>query len=206
MQTGPMQVTEPHTPNLRTSSRIRTNKIESYDEREAREMQEIAKKPFQATEFDEKIKQSNGELGVSRVQRKPLTKPESPKFATDSRVGRRSSIGVLSETEEAAKRYKFKALAVGEGVPEYRVPPVEKKKLTTFKPFNLSTSKRVAMQKNKATRSPEQQYKPFKAQPAPSFKSTTKPKQEKKELTVPQSPQLLGTKIINGKASTTRKN
>ena len=57
MQTGPMQVTEPHTPNLRTSSRIRTNKIESYDEREAREMQEI-QKPFQATEFDEKIKKA----------------------------------------------------------------------------------------------------------------------------------------------------
>ena len=196
MQTGPMQVTEPHTPNLRTSSRIRTNKIESYDEREAREMQEIAKKPFQATEFDEKIKQSNGELGVSRVQRKPLTKPESPKFATDSRVGRRSSIGISSEMEEAAKRYKFKALAVGEGVPEYRVPPVEKKKLTTFKPFNLSTSKRVAMHKKNTKQQdpPEQQYKPFKARPAPSFKSTTKPKQEKKELTVPQSPQLLGAR------------
>ena len=129
MQTGTVQVTEPHTPKLRTSSRIRASKIESHDEREAREMEEIAKKPFQATEFDEKIKQSNGELGVSRVQRKPLTKPESPKFATDSRVGRRSSIGISSETEEAAKRYKFKALAVGEGVPEYRVPPVEKKEV-----------------------------------------------------------------------------
>ena len=191
--TGPKEVTEPHTPRFQTSSRVRQNEhIESRDEREAREMAEIAAKPFKASKFDEKIKESNGELGISRVQRKPLTKPESPKFATDSRIGRRSSITAGADKKEST--HTFKALAVGEGVPEYNAPFVEKKKLTEFKPFNLSTNKRATShQTNEKRKDPASKYKPFKARPMPSVQTAHMPKVEKKELTIPQSPQLLGT-------------
>jgi hypothetical protein len=192
--TGPKEVTEPHTPRFQTSSRVRQNEhVESHDEREAREMAEIAAHPFKATKFDEKIKESNGELGVSRVQRKPLTKPESPKFATDSRVNRRNSLNCINTVPE--KTRVFKALAVGEGVPEYHAPPVQKKKLTEFKPFNLSTDKRAAAHQTVAiTEKSPSKYKPFKARPMPSVQTAPVPKVKKKELTIPQSPQLLGVK------------
>ena len=187
-------LTEPHTPKLSTTTRSRETHIESFEEREAREMAEM--KPFKAQEFNQQIKNSIGELGVVKVARKKPTMPMSPKFQTDERISRRHSISGAAAKDRSPGSHQFRAKKVGEGVPNYVAVPVDKRPLTQFKPFNFSTETRAREQPRSPDKKSESPTKaePFKARPIPSTldNPSAMPQVQKKKLTVPVAPALKG--------------
>ena len=187
----PKQLTEPKAPTFATDARAATHPTpKSTDEIEMEQMKQFHDKPFKAKGVDPRVMNSAGDLGVPRLEKKPLTQCESPKFRVDKRasIGRASTASNLnSETHFKP----FKAREIGEGVTQgfaasssYTGP----KAPTQFAPFSLSTSKRLTK-----VQDDEPKYKPFKARPAPI--STSAPKlapqmAHVKELTKPMTPPL----------------
>ena len=89
-----MKLTQPSEPVLSTSSRagVRSSGIMTREEEEEKEFEEMKKFQFKALPLDPRVLQSCGEMGVPRVDKKPVTQPHAPVFKTDCRAGRRSSV------------------------------------------------------------------------------------------------------------------
>ncbi len=71
---------------------VRTSGVMTREEEEEREVEEMKRHQFKALPLDPRVLQSCGEMGVPRVDKKPVTQPQAPVFKTDSRAGRRPSV------------------------------------------------------------------------------------------------------------------
>jgi targeting protein for Xklp2 len=89
-----LKLTQPSEPTLSTSTRanVRVSGVMTREEEEDKEVEEMKKYRFKALPLDPRVLQSCGEMGVPRVDKKPVTQPQAPVFQTDGRAGRRPSV------------------------------------------------------------------------------------------------------------------
>ena len=126
-----------------------------------------------------------------------LTGPFSPPQLSTGGRSRKCTIVTREERElEELKNYQpFKARPVNRKIMascggEYGVPRVEKRKITTFKEFKLSSSNKATSRKSISV--PKKKYAPFKAKPfnPKIFKTPPKIQKAATPLTKPVSPNL----------------
>jgi hypothetical protein len=129
------KLTEAHSPLLHTKQRGQTTHKEralSYDERLEAEMAEIGKHTFKALVLDRRIFESNGELGVPKVEAKPLTVPQEFRLELEKKRAALHKSAVHEQEEES--EHLFKALPlpafIKEPVKQLATPPSKK----NFKP------------------------------------------------------------------------
>eukprot|EP00762_Andalucia_godoyi_P007307 ANDGO_01518.mRNA.1 Targeting protein for Xklp2 homolog len=184
-ESGPLRVTEPKPFQFASEDRKRPV---AYAGREKLEEEELSKMPkFKAIPLNEKVLQSAGDLGVPRVEKRPVTIPLSPKLATELRSARILEREAVDFPKE--EKFVFKAQPVSEtmltgasvaaaAAASKSVMP-EEKKLTIPKSPELATKSRFE-NKAKHVTEPEPEFK-FRARPVPVF--------EPFEV-VPSNPQL----------------
>ena len=179
---GPQTLTEPKTPNFSSFRRAAgASKVESFEEREAREMAEAQRNRFKAKGVNRSVLDSCGDLGVPKVARKALTQAVSPKLRSSARGERMrshsaDSLGCLSSsslTSLDSSRASFKARRAPESTrtrPSTAAAPQERKLTIPVSPNLRSASRsRLSLSANSSTE--EDLSKPFKALPVPDFVS-----------------------------------
>eukprot|EP01039_Chlorochromonas_danica_P004620 gene4620-5063_t len=103
------KLTEAHSPVLKTKQRCMSASKErplSYEERIEQEMQEIMRHSFKAREIDRRIFESNGELGVPKVEAKPLTVPQEFHLQLEIRAAELKDKKPATEEEPSAQSFK----------------------------------------------------------------------------------------------------
>lgn len=113
------KLTEAHSPVLKTKQRCMSASKErplSYEERIELEMEEIMKHSFKARQIDRRIFESNGELGVPKVEAKPLTVPQEFHLQLEIRAAELKD--KKPSTEEEPSVQPFKALPLPDFIRE----------------------------------------------------------------------------------------
>lgn len=180
-----MKIVVPKTPNLKTSKLVKHENIKSTEEIEYEKFQNTPK--FKALPLNHKIFESNGDLGVPKVEKKPLTTFKEFKLKTKEVSKKRSRSAQLQKEEEEENKFKFKARKM----PKYRpiTPVVSEKPLTTPEPFHLKTDliheKTVIELNEKLEKEKEEEEKQrnFKAHPVCTYNQMNFAKMSEKPLT-----------------------
>lgn len=129
------KLTQAHSPPLRTKQRSLSASKErplSYDERLEQEMKEMLKRSFKARELDRRIFESNGELGVPKVEAKPLTIPQEFHLESEKRAAECKEKEKKHDEEEES--FQFKARPLPDFIREPPKQPPTPSAKTSFKP------------------------------------------------------------------------
>lgn len=180
-----MKIVVPKTPNLKTSKLVKHDNIKSTEEIEYEKFQKTPK--FKALPLNHKIFESNGDLGVPKVEKKPLTIFKEFKLKTKEMSKKRSRSTQLQAEEEDENKYKFKARKM----PKYRAmtPAASEKPLTTPEPFHLKTdiihekTVQILNEKLEKEKEEEEEMRNFKAHPVCSYSQMNFAKMSEKPLT-----------------------
>jgi targeting protein for Xklp2 len=158
-----LKLTQPSEPTLSTSARasVRTSGVMTREEEEEKEVEEMKKYRFKALPLDPRVLLSCGEMGVPRVDKKPVTLAQAPVFKTDCRAGRRSSV-----MEEPSFEL-FKARPCPTFPSRSSTPERAEVKLTMPTSPNLSYRTRPESRSSSASRLREEASFEFKALPVP---------------------------------------
>ncbi|KNC48609.1 TPX2 protein [Thecamonas trahens ATCC 50062] len=180
----PLQLTIPVTPKFATDALAKREKHAVLSTEDA-ELEAIKAHPgFKARPVNAKIFESCGDYGVPKVARVKPTRPITPTFASDSRIGRRTH-----DEPADPPSFTFKARPVPRSV--YKAPPPPAGPVSAIKSLTIPHSPALAT-KDRASRRPEpvlsdEPPRPkFKAGLMPVFDSPEPlPTPKRKPLTVP---------------------
>jgi len=184
-------VTIPNPPNLSTP---KPKDIKSQDQIDEELMEEARKNPFKARPVPIKLIESRGDQGLPKTHPTKITTPKPFRLRTSQRCGDEPPSTPSSEeimARECKKQFHARPMPDLSYRPP-KAPVVQKKTLTTPKPFRLHTESREAHFRQKTPSSEDRNAaecaRQFQARVMPdlSYRPTTTPRIQQKSVTTPE--------------------
>jgi targeting protein for Xklp2 len=183
----PMGLTRPAPFNFQTGTRYRPVHVLSTEEQKRIELENMPK--FKARPLPKKIFESHGDMGVPKIEKRPLTEAEAPNLRSLTRFEARKRLRSEQDEMELERRRErkrqFKARCLNSKIlsGETVLPPVEHRPSTIPESPALSTKQRGLAykeqfeQKMRELQHEQEEAKKFKARPMPDGQLRLAPKQ-----------------------------
>jgi targeting protein for Xklp2 len=176
----PLELTQPVPFNLQTSSRHRPVHVLSTEEQMRLAIENQPK--FKARPFPQRIVATHGDLGVPKVEKRPLTEPSEFNLRSLQRLENRKrkrteeEEALIEQNRERKRQFKARALNARVLAGQSDLPPVEPRPITVPQSPALSTKQRGLAHKEqlaaraKILEEAQEEARKFRARPLPEDK------------------------------------